>query len=227
VIEQAVVLADGAVGSRAAIDSAWPGWCASTPYVVAADGGARHARTVDLRIDRWVGDGDSLGEDGIAELRALGIPVERVPFDKDESDTELGVRTALERQPSAIVILGALGGPRLDHALANLALLVLPELRGIDVRLISADARVRLLDAADGPASVTLEGRVDDLVTLLPVGRDALGVTTSGLAFPLEAEILLEGRSRGLSNRRTAPSAKVELGSGRLLVVETPATLSS
>jgi thiamine pyrophosphokinase len=222
---QAIVLADGDVGSRAAIDDAWPGWLASDPFVVAADGGARHAGPLGLRIDRWVGDGDSLGDAGVAQLLAEGVPVDRAPFDKDESDTELAIEAALARAPRAITVLGALGGPRLDHALANLALLGLPALRGIDVRLVASDARVRSLDATDEPARVELVGRAGDLVSLLPVGGDALGVTTDGLAYPLDDEVLRAGRTRGLSNRRTVATATVQLRGGRLLIVETPATL--
>jgi thiamine pyrophosphokinase len=225
---QAIVLADGSVGSRTAIDLAWPGWLAPHPYVVAADGGARHAGGLGLQIDLWVGDGDSLGEAGIAALGAAGVPIERAPVDKDESDTELAVVAALARLPTAIAILGALGGPRIDHALANLALLAMPELHAIDVRLVAADARVRLLSAPlpDGsPGRVELTGRPADLVSLLPVGADARGVTTTGLQYPLDGEALHVGRSRGLSNRRTAETATVTLGSGRLLIVETPATL--
>ena len=221
-LRQVIVLADGAVASRDALDAAWPAWCSSQPFVIAADGGARHAAPLRLPIDRWVGDGDSLGDEGVAALEAQGIPVERARVEKDESDTELAVRAALDAQPDAIVVLGALGGPRVDHALANLALLTLPELRGTDVRLISADSRVRLVDAG----SVVLDGRIGDLVTLLPVGADAAGVTTTGLAYPLSGETLLVGRTRGLSNRRTGARAVVQLEAGRLLVVETPATLS-
>ena len=228
-IAQAIVLADGAVGPRPAIDAAWPTWCAADPYVVAADGGARHAATLDLRIDRWVGDGDSVSPETLAALEADRVPIDRVPFDKDESDTELALRAALAQRARAIVILGALGGPRVDHALANLALLSLPEVRGVDVRLLAADARVRLLDAAasDAPTTglVRLHGRVGDLVTLLPFGVDAVGVTTAGLAYPLHGETLLIGRTRGLSNRRMEAVAEVRLEAGRLLVVETPATL--
>ena len=44
--------------------------------------------------------------------------------------------------------------------------------------------------------------------------------------YPLSGETLYLGRSRGLSNRRTAIPAVVQLTAGRLLVVETPATLS-
>jgi thiamine pyrophosphokinase len=220
-IAQAIVLADGAVGARDAIDKAWPGWCMADPYVVAADGGARHAEPLGLRIDRWVGDGDSVSAELLAQLEAAGIPIDRMPFDKDESDTELALTAALAERPSSIVVLGALGGPRLDHALANLALLSLPELRDLDVRLVAADARVRVAE----PGTTRLEGRVDDLVTLLPIGAAATGVRTAGLAYPLRGETLHLGRTRGLSNRRTEAVAEVGLEDGRLLVVETPATL--
>jgi thiamine pyrophosphokinase len=225
---QVVVLADGAIGSRHALDIAWPGWLSHEAAVVAADGGARHAAALGLRIDRWVGDGDSLGEAAIAELLAAGVPVDRSSPDKDQSDTELAIVAALERSPTAITILGALGGPRTDHAIANLTLLTMPALVGLDVRIVATDAPARLLRdlGPDGsPMSVELDGRVDDLVSLLPVGGDAVGVSTAGLAYPLDDEPLLDGLTRGLSNRRTAPLAIVTLRSGRLLVIETPATL--
>jgi thiamine pyrophosphokinase len=226
---QVVILADGATGSREALDAAWPGWFDPGAAVIAADGGARHSSALGLPIDRWVGDGDSLGEAGIAELRATGVDIDRYPLDKDQSDTELAVVAALERTPSAIAILGALGGPRVDHALANVTLLSMPALAGIDVRIVAVDARVRLLRApmADGgPARVELDGRSGDLVTLLPVGGDGEGITTAGLEFELDDDTLVEGFTRGLSNVRTASVARVQLRSGRLLVIETPATLS-
>jgi thiamine pyrophosphokinase len=225
---QVVVLADGVAGSRAELDAAWPGWLERDATVIAADGGARHAASLGLAIDRWVGDGDSLGAEGVAELRSAGIPVDLASPDKDESDTELAIHAALDASPASIAIVGALGGARLDHAFANLTLLSMPDLAGIDVRLVAVDARVRLLRAGarDGaPATAALEGRVDDLVTLLPIGGDAEGVTTEGLAYPLQDEALLDGLTRGLSNRRIVPVARVTLRAGRLLVVETPATL--
>jgi thiamine pyrophosphokinase len=225
---QVIVLADGAVGSRAALDEAWPGWLEAGAAVIAADGGARHAAALGLRIDRWVGDGDSLGEAGITELRAAGVEIDRHPVDKDASDTELAVLAALDRRPRAITILGALGGSRIDHALANAALLSMPALTGTDVRIVAADVRIRSLasDAAGGAvARAALDGRIGDLVSLLPVGGDAVGITTSGLAYPLDDETLKDGLTRGLSNRRTEPVASVELRSGRLLLIETPVTL--
>jgi thiamine pyrophosphokinase len=225
---QAIVLADGEVGTRPGLDAAWPGWLEPSRFVVAADGGARHAGSLGISIDRWVGDADSIDPDDLAGLAAAGIPIQLVPADKDESDTELALRVALEAGPESVIVLGALGGRRLDHALANLTLLAHPDLAGRPLTILATDARVRLLDAAGraGPATrLELSGRIGDLVTLLPVGGDALGVTTEGLRYPLEGEPIREGQTRGLSNVRIAARATVTIGSGRLLVIETPATL--
>lgn len=226
---QAIILAGGDVDPRDSVDAAWPGWLRPDPLVIAADGGARHASALGLRIDRWVGDGDSLGEAGIEALIAAGVPVDRAPMDKEESDTELALRHAIAAGATEIVVLGAFGGTRVDHALANVMLLAMPELAHMDARLLGVGARVRLLSAVGRerePHSVQLEGRIGDVVTLLPLGGDVDGVTTSGLRYPLSGETLLSGRSRGLSNVRTSASASVRIEHGRLLVVEAPDTLS-
>jgi thiamine pyrophosphokinase len=226
---QVIVLADGDVGPRDALDAAWPGWLADERTVIAADGGARHASALGLSIDRWVGDGDSLGEEGIADLVATGIPMDRAKVDKDESDTELAVLAGLRLRPARLVILGALGGRRIDHALANVGLLTMLEDEPIEACLLAHHARVRLLSATGHggtPARLDLGGGLGDLVSLLPVGGDALGITTSGLAYALRDGSLALGRTRGLSNVRVDAGATLELRTGRLLVVETPATLS-
>jgi thiamine pyrophosphokinase len=190
--------------------------------VVAADGGASRALDLGCRPDVVVGDGDSLGEAGLARLRAAGIALELAPVAKDESDTELAVLAAVRRGAERLTLLGALGGPRLDHALANVWLLAHPALAGVHVVILDGRTRVRLLTAGPaGPAVAVIAGRPGDLVTLLPFGEDALGVTTSGLAYPLDCELLRVGPARGLSNVRTGPDACVSLRSGRLLVVET------
>ncbi|MGK2852477.1 MAG: thiamine diphosphokinase [Candidatus Limnocylindrales bacterium] len=228
----ALILADGDAPSREGLDAAWPGWDDGVALVVAADGGARHGPHLGVRIDRWVGDGDSVDAAMLDALRAQGATIDRSPTDKDESDTELAVLAALAAGAGRLSIVGALGGPRLDHALANLTLLSLPELADLDVRILAAEQRIRLL-VADGlsttgsPSMMDLAGRIGDLVSLLPVGADALGVTTEGLRYPLRDEPLLLGRTRGLSNVRADATARVSLRAGHLLVVEGPATLST
>src|SRR6478672_8650223 len=111
----ALILAGGDLASRVELDEAWPGWDASIGLVVAADGGARHAATLGIAIDRWVGDGDSITRADLDALVAAGVPLERTRPDKDESDTELAIEAAIRLGASSVVIVGALGGPRIDH----------------------------------------------------------------------------------------------------------------
>ena len=219
----AIVLADGDAPSRANLDAAWPGWDAGVSLVVGADGGARHALSLGLQLDRWVGDGDSIDPGDLATLASAGVSVARVAREKDASDTELAVLAAVEAGVDEVTIVGGLGGPRTDHALTNLALLQHEALAGRRVRLY--DGLAARITLAAGPGEHELHGHAGDLVTLVAWGGPAAGVTTRDLRFPLRAETLEPGSSRGLSNVRTAPRAAVSLGSGRLLVIETPVTV--
>jgi thiamine pyrophosphokinase len=224
-----IVLADGAAPSRADLDAAWPGWAAGTVIVVAADGGARHAASLGLRVDRWVGDGDSIAPELLAELARAGTAIERVAAEKDESDAELALIAALAAGVDEVAVIGGTGGPRIDHALANVALLDHPALAGRPLRLYDERAaRISLL-VAPGPGGRPVTsgstGRVGDLVSLVPVGGSAAGVSTEGLRYPLGGETLMLGRTRGVSNERTAARGRIRLESGRLLVIETPANL--
>ena len=223
-----IVLADGDAPDRATLDAAWPGWAVGTEVVIAADGGARHAEGLMLVVDTWVGDGDSIAADALDALASSGVTIRRASVAKDESDTELAVLEALTHDPAEIVIIGALGGIRFDHSLANVGLLAMPQLAGRAALLIDARTRIRLIsapDAAGGAVRMPLPGRLGDSVSLLPVGEGVVGVTTEGLEYPLADEPLPPGPARGLSNVRVTPHAAVTVRAGRLLVIETPATL--
>lgn len=222
--KRALIVADGDVPGRAALDAAWPGWDSEVALVVAADGGWDKAVALGLRPDLLVGDADSLPEARFDQLIADGVAIERSPTAKDESDTELALLAALRRGATHVTVLGALGGKRLDHALANIGLLGLPDPDSAEVELLDGATRVRLLRAPatnGGAVRCRLAGARGDLVSLMPLGVPALGVTTDGLLYPLFDETLALGPARGLSNVRNTTYASVTLRSGRLLVVET------
>jgi len=221
----ALLVADGDVAARSDLDAAWPGWNAGVRLVVAADGGALRARGLGLEPDVVVGDWDSLPAAELERLRARGADLIELRPDKDESDAELALLATVARGASRVTVLGAFGGRRLDHALANVALLAHPAVAGCDIVLLDGSARASLIaapDRAGRPVTRRLPGRVGDLVSLLPLGGDASGVTTRGLRFPLRHEPLRLGPARGLSNVREAETAEVELDGGLLLVVEHP-----
>jgi thiamine pyrophosphokinase len=224
-----VVIADGDVPARAALDAAWPGWDADVAEVIAADGGFARARAIGLRPALLVGDLDSLAPDLVEAASAAGVVVRRAPVGKDESDAELALLAAVERGATRITVLGAFGGARLDHALANVWLLAHPALRTTLVVLLDDRSRASVISAPGsdgGPVTRAVPGPVGATVSLLPLGGDVTGVTTHGLHYPLHDEPLLVGPARGLSNVRERGDARVTVGHGRLLVVESvlPAT---
>jgi len=116
-----------------------------------------------------------------------------------------------------IIVLGAFGGPRLDHGLANALLLADPTYERIALRAIRGATTV---SALRGPGRRALAGLSGDGVSLVPLG-DASGVRTEGLTYPLRGETLALGRARGVSNRIRAAPAFVSCDLGVLLIIET------
>ena len=209
---KAIVVAGGdAVATDAALLS-------GADVVIAADSGAHWLDAWGHLPDLVIGDMDSIDPALLERLVAKGIEVERHPTDKDASDVELAVSRAVADGADQVVILGAIGGERLDHQLANLLLLVDRGWVGIDLRAIRAGTSVRALRAG---ARLELDGVVGGLVSLLPIEGDATGVRTVGLRYRLDGEILQSGRSRGLSNQIEKAPASVSLEGGALLIIET------
>jgi thiamine pyrophosphokinase len=210
---RAVVVAHGDVlpSDRSSVEGA--------ELIVAADGGALALEGWHLLPHVVVGDLDSLGRAGAERLAKAGAIVESYPEAKDESDLELAIARAIARGASEITVVGALGGPRLDHEAANLLLLADRSYDGVRIEARRGATRVR---AVRGGGSLQIDGPVGTVVTLLPVAGDADGVTTEGLRFPLADEPLRFGRSRGVSNEVTSRPARVALRKGTLLVFETP-----
>ncbi len=188
---------------------------AAAELLIAADGGALLCSDWGLLPQLVVGDLDSLGAARAEALAHRGARVVAYPADKDESDTEIAVRSALDADADDIVLIAALGGERLDHELANVLLVAAPRLHG-RLRAVRGNTTVRALH---GGARLLLTGSPGDIVTLLPLG-DAAGVTTEGLRYTLRDEPLHAGAARGLSNVIERAGASVALDTGVLIVIE-------
>lgn len=184
--------------------------------VIAADGGARRLLDLGIAPHYLVGDLDSLPKEAVARLTSVGCQLQRHPADKDATDTELAIALALDRGATEIDLVGATGGSRLDHSLANVLLLAADWPAGARLRLVEATATARVVRAGQ---SVDVPGTVGDIVALLPLAGPARGITTRGLQYALAGEDLAFGRARGVSNVLTAPVASISLAVGLLLVI--------
>ncbi len=192
----------------------WPERPAAGDLVIAADGGGRHAAALGWPVHCLVGDFDSLAPELLEAFKDQGAEIHRYPSEKNEIDFELALNLARRRGYAQIDVLGALGG-RWDMTLGNL---FLPRATGWGSDGIRFRHGGWTFLVVSGPASLTIEGRRGELLSLLPLGEDVKGVTLTGCRFKLAGETLRSGLSRGLSNRLTADQAQLDFKSGTLII---------
>ena len=185
--------------------------------VIAADGGANWCAAWGWQPDLVIGDMDSLDEATAGRLRRAGVPFVEHPVEKDETDLELALSVAVQQGADEIVVAGALGG-RIDHTLGNLALLALPQLAGLPVRMVDGGQSISLMRDR-----LVVTGAAGDTLSLVPFGGDARGVSVTGVHWPLADADLPLGPSLGISNRLTGSQAEVTVQTGALLVVHSRA----
>jgi thiamine pyrophosphokinase len=184
-------------------------------YILAADGGARYALALGLTPRKVIGDMDTLGEREIRELRGLGSEIVRFPKEKDESDTFLALRDAIESGHTDIEIWGALGG-RFDHSAANVVLLLHPLAADVQVQLLTWNQRIFFPKRGE-----VIAGGPGDLISFFPMGEDVTGIETQGLQYQPKGGILRFKYAAGLSNVMLARECSISWETGILLCVHT------
>ncbi len=184
-------------------------------YLIAADGGLKHIRNLGKVPDLLVGDLDSVGQKDLEWVKERGVEVRKFPTHKDQTDLELAILEAVDRGTERLMIAGGLGG-RIDQTLANINLLLIPEIESIDVRIDDGREELYLITH-----HASIHGSPGDAVSLIPLNRRASGVLTKGLEYKLDDETLFPERSRGISNVMKSETAEVSLESGVILCIHT------
>lgn len=202
----AVILANGSFQPNARLRDLWQ----RADLRIAANGGARNTRMhLELAPHIVIGDLDSL--DDATDDWLKHNKVERIehPPAKDQTDLELAVDLAQARGATAITILGAFGG-RIDHWLANVLLL------SRTPNVVMTDAASEMWASRD---HVTIEGKPGDIVSLISLDERVEGIVTEQLEYPLRAETLTRGSTRGISNMMLTNRASVHWTKGLLLII--------
>ncbi len=182
--------------------------------VIAADSGMRHAAMLGVVPELWVGDFDSVPADLPAELAA--VPRKTFPPEKDKTDGELAIAEAFSQGATSLVLAGALGGPRADHAFLNAAMAIRHAKVGVPVIVTSG--------AQEGTPLLPGTHRFDypDGTVFSILGFSHLsGLTVRGAKWPLESVELPFGSSLTLSNE-VRGELRVSLGVGRAVLLAHP-----
>lgn len=176
-------------------------------YIIAADGGLRHAQALGLDCQAVLGDFDSLG------FVPAGANV--FPQEKDDTDAMLAVRQGLAAGCRRFVLYGTLDGPRLDHTIANLQTLQFLADRGAVGYLVGTGYIATVIHQE----TVRFSQRASGVLSLFCMGPDARGVTLEGLKYPLRDAALSAGFPLGVSNHFLGREALVTVREGSLLAL--------
>lgn len=178
-------------------------------FVIACDRGYEYARRCEVRPDLLVSDFDSYSGPVDGATR-----VERFRSEKDDTDTMIAIRYAMENGFDEARIVCALGG-RLDHALANLQSAVFAQKHGLRVAIESPDTLIRTLQNG----SLQVPRREGFSLSVFAMEDRCRGVSIRGAKYPLENADLTCAFPLGVSNDWAEDTAEISVRDGVLLIV--------
>jgi thiamine pyrophosphokinase len=182
--------------------------------IIAADGGIKHAASLGVEPELWLGDFDSTPD----ALKEQYKHVQTMTFDRQKamSDGALAVQTALEKGASSIIFLGALGGTRNDHTIAVMHQMMQLHKAGVETMMTSGLEECWPLDEGE----FEIELPKGSLFSILPF-EDLEGLSISGAEYPLDNIKTGFGSTLTLSNVSQGLT-KVSLIKGSALVIARP-----
>ena len=187
--------------------------------IIAADAGISHAAMLGLTPELWVGDFDSIPPH--LPGRLASVPRQTFPAEKDKTDGELAIEAAFDRGATSLILAGAFGGARADHAFLHLALAVRLAEGGTTV-LLTSGAQEGVPLSCGGPREFDYAGGT--LFSIL--GFSALSeLTVEGAKWPLDRVEVAFGSSLTLSNE-VKGRLRITLGSGRAMLLAHPYPLA-
>lgn len=187
--------------------------------IVAVDGGLEALTPLGLVPDAIVGDFDTVNQEVYLEYQKLkGVDWEIHKPEKNETDTELAIDTAIRMGAENITILGGTGG-RIDHMLGNIHLLDTCLQKGVFACMVDSQNKVYLLKEGKSFEKIHTWGTY---ISFLPLTETVKGITLKGFKYPLTNKNITMGREAGLciSNELVGESGSITFSSGILICVE-------
>ena len=182
--------------------------------LIVVDGALEITHQLGLHPNYIVGDFDTVNQELLKHYNENIIV--RHPPEKDQTDTELAIDTALQARCDKLEFLGATGS-RLDHSLANIFLLQGLLSKNITAVILNETNKLYL---ADTSFSMKRKAACGDYVSLLPLTETVEEVTLKGFKYPVQNLTFYREKTLGVSNEITEEEAIVEFKKGIFIVVE-------
>ncbi len=181
--------------------------------VLAADSGIENAVSAGVTVDVLVGDLDSITCQTLEDILATETRIEAHHPDKDATDLELALATAVRLGADKIVVIGG-GGRRIDHLLGNVAAVGSRTLHEIPVRWEMERETVYVVYGRR-----TIPTKAGVTFSVIPIAGDADGVTVTGAKWELDNARIKAGSTLGISNLAAGSEISIVVRKGAVLVV--------
>ncbi len=176
-------------------------------FVIGADRGYQTLKNQNKRIDLVVGDFDS------GELPTDFENVIKYPVQKDETDSAIAIKHAIEKGYKKITIYGGVGGT-LDHTIANLSLISYYAEKDVEIILIDGENCVFACHNSKIAFSSKAKGRIS-VFSHTDISK---GVCEKGLYYTLDNYDLDNKTSLGSGNSFIGKEAEISVNDGTLLI---------
>lgn len=177
--------------------------------IICADGGYKYKSLLGRECDMVVGDFDSYGSIPETENKIVA------PTAKDETDMMLAVDLGLEKGYREFVLIGALGGERNDHSVANIQLLHYITSKGARGTIYHGDE----IFTAFSNGTLKLGAELKGYVSVFSLSDESRGVTIRNLKYILNDATLYSYMPIGVSNEFLGCESSITVEEGSLLVV--------
>ena len=181
--------------------------------IICADSGLYNAKKFGIKPDIVAGDFDSFTE----ELPEDAEIIASIP-EKDDTDTLMAVKKAIELGYKNIELYGALGGSRFEHSIANIQTMVYALQQGCDLKIMG-ESILMVQSVDDGEVVYKKKGEMYMSVFALSesVGIDYL----RGVKYPLENYLMVQSFPIGVSNEIEGEKAVLRINHGIALIILT------
>lgn len=184
--------------------------------ILAVDSGSSHSEKFKLTPDFLVGDFDSIDKKVLSKLKTSKTKILKFPTDKDQTDTELGIKTAIKNGASEITILAGISGERTDHLIGNILLLLKKDFVGTKIKFVDGNQEIYI-----AKNQVQIEGKKGEFISFIPIAGEVNKLGSTGLKYKLDNYHLSIQGNQGISNELTANKATATFPNKTLLIIHT------
>lgn len=184
--------------------------------IIAVDNGLKILNEINIKPNHIVGDFDTVDKK-ILDIYNNDKTIEIHKYNpiKDNTDTDIAIKLAIELNSDKVIILGGIG-TRIDHVIANIHILKYALDKNIECKIIDENNEIQLIN------KTTVLNKKDIMkkyISLIPLTESVEGINLKGFKYELENGRLVIGSSLGVSNEIVKEQAIIEFDSGILIMI--------